>query len=88
MKKIEYEEIRKATRNFHIHKGIVTTNLYAAVYKGWIHEEDLTAMKPGCGTAVAVKIMNLEGFQQHKECVVGVSSPTSHWFLALYFYFV
>lgn len=48
---------------------------FGRVYKGWIHEHNLSAVNPRSGLAIAVKKLNLEGFQGHKEWLVGLSSP-------------
>ncbi|XP_057771302.1 receptor-like cytoplasmic kinase 176 isoform X2 [Salvia miltiorrhiza] len=65
---IEYEEIRKATKNFTADL-LVGEGGFGSVYKGWIDEHNLTAVKPGSGIAVAIKKMNHQGLQGHKEWV-------------------
>ncbi|XP_057771304.1 probable serine/threonine-protein kinase PBL3 [Salvia miltiorrhiza] len=68
MMAIEYEEIRKATKNFQSDR-LVGRGGSSSIYKGWIDEHNLTAVKPGSGIVVAIKKMNLEGHQEHKEWV-------------------
>ncbi|GFZ18017.1 protein kinase superfamily protein [Actinidia rufa] len=41
--------------------------VFGSVYKGWIDENSFAAAKPGTGMVIAVKRLNLEGFQGHKE---------------------
>ncbi|XP_057771303.1 probable serine/threonine-protein kinase PBL9 [Salvia miltiorrhiza] len=65
---IEYEEIRKATKNFRADL-LVGQGGFGCVYKGWIDEHNLTAVKPGSGIAVAIKKMNHQELQGHKEWV-------------------
>ncbi|KAF9604550.1 hypothetical protein IFM89_007671 [Coptis chinensis] len=40
---------------------------FKSVFKVWIDENLLTATKPGTGIVIAVKRLNQEGFQGHKE---------------------
>lgn len=70
---IEYKDIKKATKNFGLDM-LLGEGGFGRVYKGWIHEHNLSAVKPGSGLAVAVKKLNLEGYQGHKEWFVGLSS--------------
>ncbi|KAH6808722.1 protein kinase 2A [Perilla frutescens var. frutescens] len=65
---IEYEEIKKATKNFR-HDMLLGVGGFGCVYKGWIDEHHLTAVKPGYRIAVAVKKLYKIGFQEHKAWV-------------------
>ncbi|KAH6829205.1 protein kinase 2B [Perilla frutescens var. hirtella] len=65
---IEYEEIKKATKNFKPDL-LLGEGGFGPVYKGWIHEHHLTAVKPGSGIAVAVKKLNTGGYQGRQEWV-------------------
>jgi hypothetical protein len=40
------------------------------VFKGWIDENGTGPVKPGTGLVVAVKQLNQEGLQGHKEWLV------------------
>jgi hypothetical protein len=40
------------------------------VFKGWIEENGTAPVKPGTGLTVAVKTLNHDGLQGHKEWVV------------------
>lgn len=43
---------------------------FGSVFKGWVDDNSSTAAKPGCGTLIAVKRFNQEGFQGHEEWLV------------------
>lgn len=72
LKSFSYIELSNATRNFRS-DIILGGGGFGDVYKGWLDEETLTAAKPGTGMAVAVKKLKPEGFQGHKEWLVGFS---------------
>ncbi|KAG6400104.1 hypothetical protein SASPL_141592 [Salvia splendens] len=62
VKAIEYGEIKKAIKN--IHPGMLWgkgAEANGCVYKGWIHEHNLTAVKPGTGITVAIKKLKRGG---------------------------
>ncbi|KAK9135397.1 hypothetical protein Syun_014727 [Stephania yunnanensis] len=40
---------------------------FGCVFKGWIEENGTVAVKPGMGLTVAVKTLNHDGLQGHKE---------------------
>ncbi|KAK4493099.1 hypothetical protein RD792_018057 [Penstemon davidsonii] len=63
---IEFEEIKKATKNFQPDL-LLGNGGFGHVYKGWIHEYNLKAAKPGFGMAVAVKKWNPHGLQGRQE---------------------
>ncbi|XP_057799446.1 probable serine/threonine-protein kinase PBL10 [Salvia miltiorrhiza] len=63
---IEYDEIRKATKNFKS-EVLGRGGSGSVIYKGWIDERKLTAVKPASGIAVAIKKMNIQGYQPHQE---------------------
>ncbi|KAL7106119.1 hypothetical protein ACP275_07G091500 [Erythranthe tilingii] len=65
---IEFEELKKATRNFRSYSDLGEGWL-GHFSKGWIDENTLTASKPGFGTPVAVKMWHREeGLDDVKEC--------------------
>ena len=47
---------------------------FGCVYKGWIDEQTYAPTKPGSGIVIAVKRLNQEGFQGHREWLVIFSS--------------
>ncbi len=62
-----------ATRNFRP-DSVVGEGGFGSVFKGWIDEHSLTATKPGTGMMIAVKRLNQEGLQGHKEWLVSINS--------------
>lgn len=69
LKSFSFSELRAATRNFRP-DSVVGEGGFGSVFKGWIDERTLTASKPGSGIVVAVKRLNQEGLQGHKEWLV------------------
>ncbi|OMO97212.1 hypothetical protein COLO4_14793 [Corchorus olitorius] len=66
LKNFTFSELRTATRNFRP-DSVLGEGGFGSVFKGWIDEHSLTAAKPGTGIQIAVKRLNQEGFQGHKE---------------------
>ncbi|XWS43726.1 hypothetical protein CRYUN_Cryun16bG0128200 [Craigia yunnanensis] len=66
LKTFTFSELRTATRNFRP-DSVIGEGGFGSVFKGWIDEHSLTATKPGTGIVIAVKRLNQEGFQGHKE---------------------
>lgn len=67
-----FVELKNATRNFRP-DSIVGEGGFGAVFKGWIDEHTYAAVKPGTGMVIAVKKLNQEGFQGHKEWLAEVN---------------
>lgn len=67
---IEYGEIERATKKFGPDM-LLGEGGFGCVYEGWIHEHNLSAVKPGFGLAVAVKKLYLKGIEGHTEWLVG-----------------
>ncbi|KAL8479288.1 hypothetical protein ACS0TY_026229 [Phlomoides rotata] len=63
---IKYKEITKATKNFRPDM-LLEKGSFGTVFKGWIHEHNLTAVKPGSGIAVAVKKFSPEVREWYEE---------------------
>lgn len=61
-----YSELKAATRNFRP-DSVLGVGGFGSVYKGWVSELSLTTTKPGTGLVIAVKRLNQDGFQGHKE---------------------
>lgn len=74
LKGFSYNELRAATRNFRP-DSVLGEGGFGSVFKGWIDENSLAATKPGMGMIVAVKRLNQEGFQGHREWLVSIDSP-------------
>lgn len=76
-----------ATRNFRP-DSLLGEGGFGCVFKGWIEENGTAPVKPGTGLTVAVKTLNHDGLQGHKEwlvwCPFHISIFTSY-FLPLHF---
>ncbi|KAD1852818.1 hypothetical protein E3N88_42206 [Mikania micrantha] len=46
---------------------------FGSVFKGWVDEHSLSPSKPGSGIVIAVKRLNLEGLQGHKEWLAEIN---------------
>uniref|UniRef100_A0ACD5TYV0 Uncharacterized protein n=1 Tax=Avena sativa TaxID=4498 RepID=A0ACD5TYV0_AVESA len=66
IKAFTFSELRTATRNFRP-DNVLGEGGFGSVFKGWIHEKTLARTKPGTGMVIAVKKLNLDGFQGHSE---------------------
>ena len=73
LKAFTFNDLKTATKNFRP-DSLLGEGGFGHVYKGWIDEHTLAPSKPGSGLVVAVKKLKPEGFQGHKEWLVG-SSP-------------
>ncbi|RRT83839.1 hypothetical protein B296_00008676 [Ensete ventricosum] len=69
VKSFTFSELRIATRNFRP-DSVVGEGGFGSVFKGWIDEHTLAAAKPGTGVVIAVKKLNQEGYQGHREWLV------------------
>ncbi|KAJ0048781.1 hypothetical protein Pint_15231 [Pistacia integerrima] len=74
LKAFTFSELKTATRNFRP-DSLIGEGGFGYVYKGWIDEQTLEPAKPGSGMVVAVKKLKPEGFQGHKEWLVGGARP-------------
>uniref|UniRef100_A0ACD6A2G4 Uncharacterized protein n=1 Tax=Avena sativa TaxID=4498 RepID=A0ACD6A2G4_AVESA len=72
VKVFSYNDLRLATRNFRP-DSVLGEGGFGSVYKGWIDEHTLSACKPGTGIPVAVKRLNQEGLQGHREWLAEVN---------------
>lgn len=71
LKAFSFNDLKNATRNFRP-DSLLGEGGFGYVFKGWIDENTLTAARPGSGMVVAVKKLKPEGFQGHKEWLVGI----------------
>ncbi|QHO38676.1 Putative serine/threonine-protein kinase NAK [Arachis hypogaea] len=72
LKNFSYNELRAATKNFRP-DSVLGEGGFGSVFKGWIDEHSLAATKPGIGMIVAVKRLNLDGLQGHKEWLAEIN---------------
>ncbi|XP_031485192.1 receptor-like cytoplasmic kinase 176 [Nymphaea colorata] len=72
VKSFTFSELKAATRNFRP-DSVLGEGGFGSVFKGWIDENSFTATKPGTGIVIAVKKLNQEGFQGHREWLAEVN---------------
>ncbi|GMN57197.1 hypothetical protein TIFTF001_026303 [Ficus carica] len=72
MKCFSFNELKTATRNFRP-DSMVGEGGFGCVFKGWVDENSLKAAKPGTGVVIAVKRLNQEGLQGHKEWLTEIN---------------
>lgn len=66
-----FSDLKAATRNFRP-DSVLGEGGFGCVFKGWIDEQRFLATRPGTGLVIAVKKLNLEGLQGHKEWLAEV----------------
>ncbi|KAF5479212.1 hypothetical protein F2P56_000056 [Juglans regia] len=66
LRKFTFNELKLATRNFRP-DSILGEGGFGFVFKGWVEENGTAPVKPGTGLTVAVKTLNQDGHQGHKE---------------------
>ncbi|KAG7592849.1 Serine-threonine/tyrosine-protein kinase catalytic domain [Arabidopsis thaliana x Arabidopsis arenosa] len=71
LKAFTFNELKTATRNFRP-DSVIGEGGFGYVYKGWIDERTLSPSKPGSGMVVAVKKLNEDGFQGHRQWLAEV----------------
>ncbi|KAL0926982.1 hypothetical protein M5K25_003242 [Dendrobium thyrsiflorum] len=67
-----FSELKTATRNFRP-DSVLGEGGFGSVFKGWIDENTFAPAKPGTGIVIAVKRLNQEGVQGHKEWLAEVN---------------
>ncbi|XP_062166043.1 receptor-like cytoplasmic kinase 176 isoform X1 [Alnus glutinosa] len=72
LKNYGFSELKMATRNFRP-DSVLGEGGFGSVFKGWIDEHSLTATRPGTGIVIAVKRLNQEGHQGHKEWLAEIN---------------
>ena len=70
-----FSDLKMATRNFRP-DSVLGEGGFGSVFKGWIDENSFSATKPGTGLVIAVKKLNQEGFQGHREWLVSSFNPS------------
>nr|UVC55195.1 M-Locus protein kinase [Magnolia decidua] len=72
VKSFSFADLKSATRNFRP-DSVLGEGGFGSVFKGWIDEHTFAATKPGTGVVIAVKRLNQEGYQGHKEWLAEVN---------------
>ncbi|XP_022869532.1 probable serine/threonine-protein kinase PBL9 [Olea europaea var. sylvestris] len=72
LKSFTFSDLKAATRNFRP-DSVLGEGGFGSVYKGWVDEHSLAASKPGAGIVIAVKRLNQEGWQGHKEWLAEIN---------------
>lgn len=72
LRKFAFNDLKWATRNFRP-ESLLGEGGFGCVFKGWIEENGTAPVKPGTGLTVAVKTLNHDGLQGHKEWLAEVS---------------
>ncbi|MCL7048496.1 hypothetical protein MKW94_003565, partial [Papaver nudicaule] len=72
LKSFSFNDLKTATRNFRP-DSVLGEGGFGSVFKGWIDENTFTATKPGTGIVIAVKRLNQEGLQGHREWLAEVN---------------
>lgn len=69
LKSFSFSNLKMSTRNFRP-DSVLGEGGFGPVFKGWIDEQSFAATKPGTGMVIAVKKLNQESFQGHREWLV------------------
>ncbi|XP_076901820.1 serine/threonine-protein kinase PBL34-like [Bidens hawaiensis] len=72
LRKFNFNELKLATRSFRP-ESLLGEGGFGCVFKGWISENGTAPVKPGTGLSVAVKTLNHDGLQGHKEWLAEVN---------------
>ncbi|KAI3816791.1 hypothetical protein L1987_16496 [Smallanthus sonchifolius] len=72
LKSFTFNELKNATRNFRP-DSVLGEGGFGSVFKGWVDEHSFAASKPGTGIVIAVKRLNQEGLQGHKEWLAEIN---------------
>ncbi|GJM98993.1 hypothetical protein PR202_ga16048 [Eleusine coracana subsp. coracana] len=80
LRKFAFNDLKCATRNFRP-ESLLGEGGFGCVFKGWIEENGTAPVKPGTGLTVAVKTLNHDGLQGHKEWVVALGAAKGLAFL-------
>ncbi|KAK6126079.1 hypothetical protein DH2020_040193 [Rehmannia glutinosa] len=72
MKSFTFNDLKAATRNFRP-DSVIGEGGFGSVFKGWIDEHSLAASRAGSGMVIAVKRLNQDGWQGHKEWLAEIN---------------
>ncbi|GAB4860149.1 hypothetical protein Ancab_011627 [Ancistrocladus abbreviatus] len=73
LKSFSFSELKMATRNFRP-DSLLGEGGFGSVFKGWIDEHLYAPSKPGTGMVIAVKRLNAESYQGHREWLAEIGS--------------
>ncbi|MCO5593384.1 hypothetical protein L7F22_047396 [Adiantum nelumboides] len=71
LRAFSYSDLKSATRNFRP-ESFLGEGGFGSVFKGWLDEVTFKAARPGSGLVVAVKMLNQQGLQGHREWLTEV----------------
>ncbi|XP_073310949.1 probable serine/threonine-protein kinase PBL11 isoform X1 [Primulina huaijiensis] len=72
LKSFTFNDLKAATRNFRP-DSVLGEGGFGSVFKGWIDEQSFAASRAGSGIVIAVKRLNQEGWQGHKEWLAEIN---------------
>ncbi|WOL01978.1 protein kinase APK1A, chloroplastic [Canna indica] len=72
VKSFTFNELKTATRNFRP-DSVLGEGGFGSVFKGWVDEHTFAPTKPGTGMVIAVKKLNQDGYQGHREWLTEVN---------------
>ncbi|TVU37048.1 hypothetical protein EJB05_19015 [Eragrostis curvula] len=72
VRSFSFNELKTSTRNFRP-DSVLGEGGFGSVFKGWIDENTFAPARPGTGMVIAVKKLNQEGFQGHREWLAEVN---------------
>lgn len=78
LRKFTFNELKTATRNFRP-ESLLGEGGFGCVFKGWIEENGTAPVRPGTGLTVAVKTLNHDGLQGHREWLVYIHTRTCQY---------
>ncbi|KAK3205874.1 hypothetical protein Dsin_019920 [Dipteronia sinensis] len=67
-----FNDLKNATKNFR-QENLIGEGGFGCVFKGWIDGNTFAPTKPGTGIVVAIKRLEAESFQGHKEWLAEVN---------------
>lgn len=83
LRKFNFSELKSATRGFKA-ESLLGEGGFGCVFKGWICESGTAPVKAGMGIPVAVKTLNHDGLQGHREWLVWLDITISYLFFLLF----
>ncbi|KAL8479070.1 hypothetical protein ACS0TY_030825 [Phlomoides rotata] len=72
LQSFSFSDVKMSTRNFRP-DSVLGGGGFGSVFKGWIDENSYTATKPGTGMVIAVKKLQQDSFQGHREWLTEVN---------------